>query len=445
MSTTSNRKRNRDELEFLPGALEVLETPPRPAARMTAMTICAFVVAALTWATLGRIDTTAVATGQIVPSTRVKLIQPLENGIVRAIHVREGQRVKAGDALIDLDPTEAQANVDALRYDLMRSQLDAAAAAAILSDDPLNAFQAPVGGDPLLIEATRAQLLGDFEKHRAALASIDADVDEIKAQMDAHETQIKKAEAILPVVEERLEDQESLFEKRLTQKSQMMAMVQQRIDLLAERETAKSGIRQSEAKIASRTRKREELVASTRSDALQKRAEALRKVAGTGQQLKKEERRQIDRTLRAPVDGSVVALTAFTLGGVVTTKDVVLKIVPTDAILEIEATVLNRDIGFVAKGQSVEIKLETFPFTKYGLIPGVVKEVWRDAVQDEKLGLIYRAEITLLADKILIGDTWIPLAPGMATQIEIKTGDRRVIEYFLSPFLRYRSEALRER
>ncbi len=108
-------------------------------------------------------------------------------------------------------------------------------------------------------------------------------------------------------------------------------------------------------------------------------------------------------------------------------------------------TVLNRDIGFVAKGQSVEIKLETFPFTKYGLIPGVVQEVWRDAIQDDKQGLVYKTEITLLAFKILIGDTWVLLTPGMATQAEIKTGDRRVIEYFLSPFLRYRAEALRER
>ena len=96
-------------------------------------------------------------------------------------------------------------------------------------------------------------------------------------------------------------------------------------------------------------------------------------------------------------------------------------------------------------GQEVEIKLETFPFTRYGLIPGVVKQVGRDVIADEKKGPVYKAEVTLKKDKILVGDKWVALAPGMSMQAEIKTGDRSVISYFLSPFLRYRDEALRER
>ena len=99
----------------------------------------------------------------------------------------------------------------------------------------------------------------------------------------------------------------------------------------------------------------------------------------------------------------------------------------------------------VEAGQEVEIKLETFPFTRFGLIPGRVKQLGRDVIQDKKKGPVYKAEVTLKADKILVGSKWVPLAPGMAMQAEIKTGDRRVIEYFLSPFLRYRDEALRER
>ncbi|MEQ1612361.1 MAG: HlyD family type I secretion periplasmic adaptor subunit [Hyphomicrobiaceae bacterium] len=446
MSTAANmRKRNRDELEFLPGALEVLETPPRPAARMTAMTICAFVIATLTWATLGRIDTVAVATGQIVPTSRVKLIQPLENGIVRAIHVREGSRVKAGDALIELDPTDAQANIDVARYELLKANLEASAAAALLTDDPQAAFKVPDGADPTTAEAIRSLMLGDFEKTRAALASIAADIAEQQGSLNVYEAQLAKAKQVLPLTEERLQGLEDLNDKQLVRKPDLYGARQQWLEGTNEIASASANIAQANARIEARTSKRAEILAGARADALQKRGDALKRMAANEQQLKKEEQRRGDRTLRAPVDGNVVAMTAFTVGGVVTTKDIILKIVPADAVLEIEAVVLNRDIGFVAKGQSVEIKLETFPFTKYGLIPGVVKEVWRDAIQDERQGLIYRAEITLLADKILVGDTWVPLAPGMSTQAEIKTGDRRVIEYFLSPFLRYKAEALRER
>jgi hemolysin D len=141
----------------------------------------------------------------------------------------------------------------------------------------------------------------------------------------------------------------------------------------------------------------------------------------------------------------VVGLSVFTVGGVVTTKDVLMRIVPAGGALEAEAVVLNQDIGVVEVGQPVEIKLETFPFTRYGLIEGEVKQVWRDAIPDEKKGLVYKAEVRLKQDKILVGDKWVPLAPGMATQVEIKTGERRLIQFFLSPFLRYRDEALRER
>ncbi len=145
------------------------------------------------------------------------------------------------------------------------------------------------------------------------------------------------------------------------------------------------------------------------------------------------------------MDGTIFGLSVFTVGGVVTTKDVLMRIAPAGSELEAEVTVLNRDIGFVEAGQEVEIKLETFPFTRFGLIPGRVKQVGRDAIADEDKGLVYRAELTLLEDKILVGSKWVPLSPGMAIQAEIKTGDRRVISYFLSPFLRYRDEALRER
>lgn len=134
-----------------------------------------------------------------------------------------------------------------------------------------------------------------------------------------------------------------------------------------------------------------------------------------------------------------------TIGGVVATKDVLARIVPDGSPLEIEAVVLNKDIGFVSIGQNVEIKLETFPFTRYGLVNGVVRELARDAIPDEKLGLVYKALIDLKETKILVGSKWVPLAPGMQVQAEIKTGERRIIQFFLSPFLRYRDEALRER
>ena len=120
-------------------------------------------------------------------------------------------------------------------------------------------------------------------------------------------------------------------------------------------------------------------------------------------------------------------------------------VVPADVTLEVEAMVLNKDIGFVRAGQESEIKIESFPFTKYGLIDGAVKHISADAVEDEKQGLVYPMRATLKTNRILVGDRWVPLAPGMSVTAEVKTGKRRAIEFFLSPLMRYQDEALRER
>lgn len=438
-------KRLPSELEFLPAMLEVLETPPRPAARMIVATICSFFAVALTWSIVGQIDTVAVAQGQLVTTERVKLVQPLEPSIVRAIHVRDGQRVTHGDILIELDPTEAQANVNSLRYDLVKGRLEAAAAAAILTEDPTIAFVSPDGAEPHLVEATRLQMLGEWEKQAATLASIEADIEDEEAAIASLDLQMKKLSETLPILEERLSVLEELNEKGLARKPDLLQLRQSLIEMKAERESNKALQVQGQAKLDARDRKRQETVAAFRAENLQKRAEALRKIASLEQQILKEERRSEDRKLRASVDGIVFGLSVFTTGGVVTTKDTLLRIVPDGSRLEAEIVILNRDIGFVTEGQSTELKLEAFPFTRYGLIAGEVLQIWHDAVPDEKQGLVFKATVALKSDKILVGDRWVPLAPGMQVQAEVKTGERRIISYFLSPLLRYRDESLRER
>ncbi|MGI9424650.1 MAG: biotin/lipoyl-binding protein, partial [Hyphomicrobiaceae bacterium] len=311
----------RDQFEFLPAALEVLETPPRPAARFILFAICAFFASALTWAIVGRIDTVAVAQGQIVPRGRVKQIQPLENGIIRTIHVKDGQAVRKGDPLITLDPTETEANVETLRYDLLKARLDAATTLARLAEDPEQAIVVPASAEGALLEASLSEMRGLIERARAAVLAIDAEIEEQKAARINYRKQLDKANADMPLIEERLADLNYLNQKQLARKPDLQQAKLRRIDTVAEIATAKSNIAQTKARIAARERKRAETVATHRGDALEKRSEALRKIASLEQQLLKEQRRREDRTLRAPINGFVAGLAVFTQGGVVTTKD----------------------------------------------------------------------------------------------------------------------------
>lgn len=435
----------RDEFEFLPAALEVLEAPPRPAARFIVFAICAFFAIALVWAIVGRIDTVAVAQGQVIPSGRVKLIQPIENGVIRSIHVTDGQSVKAGEALITLDPTESQANVETLRYDLLKAQLDAATSAAQLTDNPEASLIVPAGASGTLLAASKSEMLGAVEKMRAAVLAIDAEIQEQKAIRLDFTNKLSKARKNLVLAEERLRDLQFLNEKQLARKPDLQQAKTRTIDIKAEIESAHSGVSQADSRISARRRRRAETIANHRGNALEKRSEALRQIASLEQQLRKENQRRTDRTLSTPIDGVVTGLEVHTVGGVVTTKDTLMRIVPVASELIVEAFVLNKDIGFVTVGQDVELKLETFPFTRYGLINGEVRQLWRDAIQDDKRGLIYKAEITLKQTRILIGSSWQRITPGMSVQAEIHTGKRRAISFFLSPFLRYQDESLRER
>ncbi len=174
-------------------------------------------------------------------------------------------------------------------------------------------------------------------------------------------------------------------------------------------------------------------------------AEAERKAASLTQERVKADSRQRLMTLVAPVDGTVQQLAVHTVGGVVTEAQVLMVVVPTDEALEVDAFLENKDIGFVRAGQEAVVKIETFPFTRYGTVAATVAHVSDDAIADEKKGLIYSARARLARTSIRVDERMVNLSPGMAVTVEIKTGQRRVIEYFLSPLLQYQDESLRER
>src|SRR5690606_11326872 len=163
------------------------------------------------------------------------------------------------------------------------------------------------------------------------------------------------------------------------------------------------------------------------------------------QELVKAESRGKFMSLSAPVDGVVQQLSVHTLGGVVTPAQALMAIVPKDTPVEIEVFLPNKDIGFVYPGQQVEVKFETFSFTRYGTIGGEVISVSSDAIQDERLGLVFGVRIKLAKDKIPVDGRVVSLSPGMAATVEVKIGKRRLIHYFLSPLMRYADESLRER
>ena len=189
-------RRAETELAFLPAALEIVETPPSPIGRAIGVTVIAVFCLALLWASFGTVDIVATASGKIVPSGRTKVIQPFETGVVRVIHVRDGQKVKAGEGLIELDSTMTDADRDHLKSDLLSSQMEVARLSAAVSgrSDPTEAFVPPEGANASMIEMNRQLLISQVAEHQGKLAALDRQVKQKQAERESIKAAIAKLE-----------------------------------------------------------------------------------------------------------------------------------------------------------------------------------------------------------------------------------------------------------
>ncbi len=442
------RPRLPHEAQFLPAALELQETPVSPAPRVAMWLLMAFAFLTFLWALFGHVDVVAVAHGRIVPNDRTKVIQPIETATVKAIRVADGQTVKAGEVLIELDTTNTAADSTRIANDHVMARLQAARAKALLA--AIASGKSPVLTDLPEIDNSRLVqeqrvLDGQYGEYQAKQARIDADIAKREAELRSTQEVVRKLEQTAPIARQRAQDFKNLVEKNFISKHGYLEKEQARIEQEADLATQRSRIKELAAALREGRSQRTALVAETKRLALDSLNEAEQKATTHGQERIKAESRDKLMTLTAPVDGTVQQLAVHTVGGVVTPAQQLMMIVPKDNPIEVEAYVENKDIGFVNSGQEAVVKVETFPFTKYGTIDAKVITVSSDAVNDEKRGLIFPARVNLARATIPVENKTVNLSPGMAVTVEVKTAQRRVIEYFLSPLLQYKDESLRER
>jgi hemolysin D len=446
--TLDARPRQPHEAEFLPAALELLETPLSPAPRIAAALLVGFALIAVLWAVFGQIDMVATARGKIIPGNGSKVIQPFETATVKSIRVTDGQAVKAGEVLIELDATTATADQARIGNDLAAARLQAARARAMLA--AIDSGQRPVlptlADIPAERQAQEQRLLaGQVDEYRTKLSRIDADIVRREAELASTRQIVAKLEQTVPIARRRAQDFKGLVDKKFISEHGYLDKEQARIEQEADLATQKSRLNELAAAVQEGRNQRLALAAESRRIALDSLTEGEQKSATLTQDRLKADARGKLMTLTAPVDGTVQQLAVHTVGGVVTEAQALMIVVPREDALEVEAFLDNKDIGFVTAGQIAAVKIETFPYTKYGTVSAKVAHVSDDAINDEKKGLIYASRLKLDHTAIRVEGKMVNLAPGMAVTAEIKTGNRRVIEYFLSPLLQYKDESLRER
>jgi len=359
--------------------------------------------------------------------------------------------VKAGQVLVELDATEVAADRARIANDLGDARLQSARARALLAaiaegtppSLPGGKDIGPVSAERLARE--RRLVAGQFDEYRGKLGRVDAEVARREAELASTRQIVAKLAQTVPIARRRAEDFKGLVAQKFISEHGYLEKEQSRIEQEGDLATQTSRLDELAAALRESRNQRTALVAESRRLTLESLAEAEQKIATLTQERVKAESRNRLMTLVAPVDGTVQQLAVHTVGGVVTEAQALMVVVPTDEALEVEAFLENKDIGFVRAGQEAVVKIETFPFTKYGTVPAAVAHVSDDAIADEKKGLMYSSRVRLERTTIAVDERMVNLSPGMAVTVEIKTGQRRVIEYFLSPLLQYRDESLRER
>jgi len=474
-STTAPRVRLvRADAEFLPAALELVETPASPISMALMAAISCLVVVALTWAYFGRLDILAVAQGKIQPAGRVKLIQPLETGKVTAIHVKNGEHVEAGAVLVELEPTEAIADESgtASAYEAYRAEAErrraalAAAKAGRLADPPEIAWAEEI---PPAIRAREEEVLADDLRQTAAqIGSLDAQLVQKRTEQARLRATIESQSALVATLQDRVDMRRQLVRSGAGAKAPVIDALETMQYHQTALTTLKGQLEEAAANVQVLIQERNKIFQTFISDNAQKYAEAARQGDDYEQRLTKARAKRAHMTLVSPVTGAVMSLSVTTVGQVVTTSEELMRIVPDDAGLEIECYLRNKDIGFVASGQEAQVKIESFPFTRYGTLKARVVSVARDAIPEPDAqtiegdpakatkssqpggaqrtqNLVFLATLSPERLSINADGADIALSPGMAVSVEIKTGSRRILEYLFSPLVETASRAMKER
>lgn len=447
--------RNVQPTDFLPGLLAIQQRAPHPAARAVLRGLLALFLAILIWACFGTLDIVAVAEGKLVPSTYVKIVQPAEAGIVKAILVHEGQYVGEGQVLVRMDAAYSMADREAVKAEYHARRLALRRIDAQLADAP---FAKAADDRPDLYNQALAQYMANRSAYENQLAQERSTLDKARYDLAAAEQVRAKLEQVLPHYRKQEEAYEKLGRQGYAGSLMVTDKVRERVEKEQDLRAQRAVINAARATIANSEQRLKQVTADYRRQLQAERAEVAVDFEKLEQELAKQEHRFGLQELKAPQAGIVKDLATHTPGTVVQPGTILMTLVPSGERLKAEVWVSNEDIGFVHEKQAAKVKLAAYPFQKYGMLKGEVVHVSADAQDQpaspsqqqsysssETKGLIYKTVVTLDKQSLIADGVRLDLTPGMQVVAEINLGTRTVFEYLLSPVQRAFTEAGRER
>jgi hemolysin D len=429
---------------FRPDAVAIEEAPVPLSANAALYVLAGLLVIAILWAIFGAVDRIVVAPGKIATRTPMLVMQPFTTSRILQINVKAGDHVRKGQVLVGFDPAFAQADVVSLQHKVESLTAQTARLEAELAGKPFTARP----GDSAE-RFTQAQI---FEHE---MSDYQAELKQRDSRLQQFESQIRVDQASLPGIRSQLDMahrivtiQQSLRAQQAAAELDVMRAQSGEIDSELKLRTTLGDMAKLEAQRAETVHERQAFLDKWRSDHNQKLVEARQELAESSETLSKAHRMKDFTEIVAPVDGVVLEVADRSVGSVLREAETLVTLVPDGADLYVEANVPSRDVSYVKVGDMVRVKLETYPFQRFGTVNGRLDVISADSVplkqDDAKSELVYRVQVRITDSLHDLAVRGIHVGPGLVASAEIKSGKRSVASYVLNPILRTADESLRE-
>lgn len=436
-----DRFRRDDAHEFKLTLAEIEERPAHPLGKLIFWIVVGVMLFFGVWLCVGKVDVVVTARGSVIPEGDVKVLQPLDTGVVSAILCREGDYVKKGQVLMEIDPSitapEFESKKKTLSFlELEQHRLDSSLGKGSFRPDGTLHDKKSVGIQRELFQSTLSSLEKQIEAKKAELARIEE-------EMGAAEKEKAAASEMLALAVDR--------ESRLKRVLDIIAKSEYEKaanEVITHRNAIEQATSKAEQLNHQRSQLREELAyiqENYRVTALREYSDKQKQATEIRAELDKSSFRNEKQRIVSPVDGHISTLFIHTVGGVITPAQKLMTVVPIGAPLVIKSMVLNKDIGFVRDKMAVSVKVDTFDFQKYGILEGVTRNIAKHSIDDEKLGPVFEVFITPLQTRLVVDGVETSIASGMSVTTEIKVGKRRIIEFFIYPLIKYLDEGIKVR
>lgn len=454
------KAQNKDHHDFKPILSEIEERPPNPLGSFFLWTILIFMLLAVIGLFVLKVDVVVSARGKVIPVGDVKVVQPLETGMVIGIHVKEGDFVEKGAVLLEIDPSVDKAELEGKDQNLKVNELSMVRIKSVLDEKK---FRPSQDYPRQVMAAQAAHYKAQRDIYQSKIREKEKEMRETATALKSCNDEAARLKEMAAITREDEKRQKSLVEVGALAENRYLEKVKDRVNLERQLDAKKAEAEQNATKLerlqdelATFKHTYKEKLLSDYSTSLQSKNTLEAEV--TSLRFKQEK-----RFILAPVSGYINQLQAKTIGGVVTAAQPVASIVPEKTPLQVKAMLSNKDIGFVKENQKVVVKVDTYDFQKYGTIDGEVQTISPFSVDSEKQNANsepggqkdpdngesaqggYPVYVKLNSEKLVTKSNSFSLKPGMSVSAEINVGKRRVIEFFLFPIIRYLDEGLKVR